>query len=456
MGFFKKLIFVFLGLAVGIISAYAQDDEDIEKLLTREVEVENPVYMPVLGVGIGYFNFHGDVKNYFNSLSVGKPGYKVNMATFLGKRHHLRGNLSFMMGDIYGTQRSVVDTTQNKNFMSSIVSFGMNLHYSFKPLLKGKYFEPFISVGIETLQFDSKADLYDANENYYHYWNDGTIRVAAQTFDPTIDNRVATTRRDYKYETNLRTMDRTGLGKYNQFTVAIPVDIGVDFNISNRVTLRAATSLHYVFTDLIDDMSFESKDEDYKGKSGNDFFTFTYMSLHLDLFSSPKTIIVEDLFADIEEYDYAMWDDEDGDSVFDGWDACPGTPDGIPVDTVGCPFDSDGDGVPDYLDLEVSRSGAIVDEYGVEINESMIVDLLNAQAIRRNDVEAYLLMQKAQNKMRRREPLPIPDKFKNVDGDGDSYISFDELLRAIDDYFNGEADYAPADIKELNDFFFEQ
>ncbi len=42
--------------------------------------------------------------------------------------------------------------------------------------------------------------------------------------------------------------------------------------------------------------------------------------------------------------------DSDGDGVPDYLDKCPGTPAGVAVDKNGCPRDSDGDGVPDYLD----------------------------------------------------------------------------------------------------------
>ncbi|MDR1172879.1 MAG: hypothetical protein LBL24_10525, partial [Bacteroidales bacterium] len=179
----KKLVLAFAGIAAGLFPAYSQDDEDeITRLLRHEVEVEDPVYMPVVGVGTGYFNFYGDINDAYRSYTAGKPGLRVNVATFLGKRHNLRGNLVFMMGDIMGTQRSVVDTAKNLNFKSSIYSFGFNIHYSFKPWLKGKFFEPFISAGIETVQFDSKADYYNTtnkdNPFRYNYWTDGTIRDA--------------------------------------------------------------------------------------------------------------------------------------------------------------------------------------------------------------------------------------------------------------------------------------
>jgi len=42
--------------------------------------------------------------------------------------------------------------------------------------------------------------------------------------------------------------------------------------------------------------------------------------------------------------------DTDGDGVYDYLDKCPGTPKGVKVDSSGCPLDTDGDGVYDYLD----------------------------------------------------------------------------------------------------------
>jgi len=443
-----KLILAFAGILVGIFPAYSQEDEEfIKKYLTEEVEIENPVYMPVLGAGIGFFNFYGNVNNAFNSTFAGKPGLRVNLATYLDrKNHYFRGNLVFMTGELSGTQRSTDDPSKNLNFKSNIYSFGLNVHYSFKPWIKGKYFEPFISAGLETLQFDSKTDLVHKSGYNYHYWTDGTIRNA-----PEGDPNANIVSRDYIYDTDLRS--HSLLGKYNQLVLSIPVDVGFDFNVSERVTLRAATSLHYAFTDKIDDLS--SINPDYKKKSGNNMYTFSYLSLHLDLFSEDKYKILDLIYADIEDYDYIMDEDEDGDGVFDGRDLCPGTPEGIPVDSVGCPLDSDRDGVPDYMDREPnSRPSAIVDEYGVEINENMVIEVLNLTAINRRDVESYLTKQ--QNKPRRGEALRIPDKFKKVDTNGDGYISYDELLKAINDYFDGKSTYSPDEIQELKDLFFVQ
>jgi OmpA-OmpF porin, OOP family len=64
--------------------------------------------------------------------------------------------------------------------------------------------------------------------------------------------------------------------------------------------------------------------------------------------------------------------DSDKDGVIDSKDACPNTPEGVKVDSVGCPLDADGDGVPDYLDkcpntpkgVKVNSSGCPLDTDG--------------------------------------------------------------------------------------------
>lgn len=61
--------------------------------------------------------------------------------------------------------------------------------------------------------------------------------------------------------------------------------------------------------------------------------------------------------------------DADSDGVLDSLDQCPNTPEGFPVDSVGCPVDEDHDGVTDSLDkclgtpagIEVGRDGCPLD-----------------------------------------------------------------------------------------------
>ncbi|MGD2033801.1 MAG: hypothetical protein PVF73_02020, partial [Bacteroidales bacterium] len=178
---------------------------------------------------------------------------------------------------------------------------------------------------------------------------------------------------------------------------------------------------------------------------------------HLDLFSSKKTLAVQRLFADIE-LDLTLIGDEDNDGYMDGWDKCPGTPFGVQTDTTGCPVDDDYDGIPNYLDDEpLSRYGAYVDERGVELSEDDLIGRLDmSAAVSRNDVELYLRTPSSYSREKTVMYEEIPEKFVKVDADGDGYISFDEIMDEIDNYFDFESDLNSDDIYDLNDFFFSQ
>ena len=466
MNTMKRYILAFAALAVSTLSVYSQSEEYFERLLQREQAVENPQYMPIIGGGIGFFNYYGNINNSFKTTA-SQPGYRLNVSMFLSQqkeRQFLRANVFFLTGNLTGSQRYVPTISdldnfdaikyENLSFRSNITSFGANLQYNFNPQVKKRILEPFVSLGGSFLQFNTKTDFSSVNGAYY-YWTDGTIRDLPQNSDDWRKAKIVP--RNYSNEQHVRSN--------TNFALAVPVELGFEFNVAPRFSFRVASSLNFAFTDWIDGMSDVA---DYKGKRNISMFTFSYVSLHFDLFSDPEMELLQLLFAEVDsaEFDeYSFYDDDDGDDVFDFLDMCPNTPFdmGIEVydyehpDSAGCPVDSDGDGIPDYLDREPnSRPGAIVDEYGVEITEEEFLEKLSAQAIRRSEVEAFLLMQRVQNRTTRRGDLPIPDKFRRIDINSDGYISFDEFLRAINDFFDGSSNLTPNDLRELNDFFFEQ
>ena len=468
-----KIIIIFASIAFSLLPAYSQFSEaEIEALMIQHIEVENPVFMPVVGVGIGYLNYYGNVNDAFRSYTAGELGYRINLAMFLSKetqKQFVRLNIAFLTGNLTGTQRyipaEIPETDEeleaimfrNLNFKSNINSFGINIHYNFRHLINRRQFEPFISVGASMLMFDTKTQGYTTDGDFKYYpWTDGTIRDAPQTSGNWNANIIS---KDYNFDKDVRALDRSGLGRYSQFAFSMPVDIGFDFKVAHRLTLRAATSFNFAFTDLIDDLSAKSKKTEYKGKRKNSMFNFTYLALNFDLFSDPEFKELVFNFIEFEDFDFFITEDTDGDEVTDWWDLCPDTPYGmgIVVDLDdGCPIDSDGDGIPDYLDHEPnSRPGAIVDENGVEITEEMFIEKTNTQSIRRSEVEAFLLMQRVQNRTRRGD-LTIPEKFKSVDINNDGYISFDEFMKALNDFWDDNSNLTPNDLKELNDLFFEQ
>ena len=296
--------------------------------------------------------------------------------------------------------------------------------------------------------------MYDAEGSPYFYWNDGTIRNRAQP-----DPRALVVQRSYNYNTDLRDFYGNQSKSLNSF--ALPLEVGLDFSVTSRLTMRLGTSLHYTFTQQLDGLPGTSNINkldglDHGGGKGNDIFAFSYVTFHLDLFSDSKTKLVEKLFADIDNFDYAFYDDEDNDGIFDGWDKCPGTPKGVEVDSVGCPFDDDHDGVPNYRDKQlITPLGASVDADGIAITDDQIEAVLRSDAMKRSEVELYRLTNLGFGK-RNLGKKEIPEKYKLVDTDKDGYLSFDEVLNAIDSFFDYQSPLTADDIYELNDFFFSQ
>jgi hypothetical protein len=449
----KSLYILTVLLILPVVSIIAQADEDLDSLLRKEIIVENPVYKPVIGFGAGIMNFYGDVNNVFINPMVGNYTFRLNVSTFIDKKRNFLGNFFLYTGALTGNERSFENPQRNLNFKSEIISFGINGEYNFGHIFKKEtaVIRPFISAGVEVIAFNSKGDLIDSEGRNYYYWSDGTIRDIDEIYKNTYANNVLS--RDWNYETDLREQNLYNLGNYNRSTFAFPVDIGIDFRVNSRVKMRLATSGHFTFTDLIDNVSWQG--EGIVGDKRNDHFTFTYLTMHLDLFSDPKVRVEELMFAEIDDFDYTMFEDEDRDGVIDAADDCPGTPSGVNVDTLGCPYDNDDDGVPDYIDKEdATAMGAFVDEYGVTMTEDEVIARLDfSEAVERKDLALYYSILEA---ARRMSFADLPDKFRSLDTDTDTYLSFDELLKAINDFFDYRSELNTDEVYRMINFFFAQ
>jgi hypothetical protein len=449
----KSLYILTVLLILPVVSIIAQADEDLDSLLRKEIIVENPVYKPVIGFGAGIMNFYGDVNNVFINPMVGNYTFRLNVSTFIDKKRNFLGNFFLYTGALTGNERSFENPQRNLNFKSEIISFGINGEYNFGHIFKKEtaVIRPFISAGVEVIAFNSKGDLIDSEGRNYYYWSDGTIRDIDEIYKNTYANNVLS--RDWNYETDLREQNLYNLGNYNRSTFAFPVDIGIDFRVNSRMKMRLATSGHFTFTDLIDNVSWQG--EGIVGDKRNDHFTFTYLTMHLDLFSDPKVRVEELMFAEIDDFDYTMFEDEDRDGVIDAADDCPGTPSGVNVDTLGCPYDNDDDGVPDYIDKEdATATGAFVDEYGVTMTEDEVIARLDfSEAVERKDLALYYSILEA---ARRMSFADLPDKFRSLDTDTDTYLSFDELLKAINDFFDYRSELNTDEVYRMINFFFAQ
>lgn len=441
-----KLILLCLLIVFSADALFAQDSE-YDSLLQRIDTIENPVYKPVVSLGYGVLNFLGDVKNSFQVPIIGNPAVRLNVSTFIDNKQFITANFFFMTGMLNGNQSSITDPTQNLNFSTNIYSIGAGARYAFGHLIpKEMRLKPYVSLGVEQLNFSAKGDLFNAEGVQYNYWPDGTIR----TIGPTDIGAAYPMYRDYTYETDLRSYENNN---YSQRSIGIPFEIGIVLNISQRIYMSIGTELHYTFTDYLDNVAAEGTF--HTGNPGNDMYMFTNATVHIDMFSDPATRTVELLFADVE-LDPFFFDDEDGDMIPDVADHCPETPYGVITDSLGCPLDGDIDGVPDYLDKEPETElGAWVDDEGVTVEEEeFLTSLRRDEALLRNDLDAYMAL--FEDTFREMEVTEIPEKFAVLDSDEDGYISFDELLHVIDDYFDFKINLSLEELRLLNEYFFSQ
>lgn len=438
--------------------------QDVESLSTPEMQAKTDsvtgqgepepgfVFKPVASISFGVIDFYGDVRNSLNGPSIGNYAAALNLSAHVDRNRYYIANFDVMMGKVGGNAYSHTDLEQNLNFESTLTSFGFSMEYRFGHLFApDALVRPYVSLGIESIKFSAKGDLTDAGGLTYHYWSDGTIRdLREENTDPELSTIL---HRDYSYETDLRLREQQefGLGDYSQYTIGFPVEAGFMFRIDPRTSFSVGVSYHYTLTDVMDNVGYSGTS--VQGNKGMDSYLYTHVSFSFDLFKPAPG----DPFYVEEWYDPLLIEDEDLDQVVDWYDRCPGTPEGVAVDTAGCPLDMDGDGIPDYQDLEAdTRAGAWVDPDGTTVTEEEFLARMEIRnrAMKREEVAPYMDMILAAYITG--TEVEIPDKFKPLDEDLDGYLSYEELLKAIDQYFDYQLDLSIAELRELNEFFFSQ
>ena len=333
-------------------------------------------FRPQISLGTGMFTFLGDVANgnrgFHPTVSRLARDFRISQAL------NPNFDLSFyvLFGQVSANERTL---TRNLNFNSHLTTGGAMVSYNFYHILKPKRtINPYVSLGVESIEFLSKADLKDRYGRTYHYWSNGSI-MNLDEGDPNASNAVELFR-DYVYESDLREANLDGFGKYQERTLAIPVDIGANFHLSNRIKARVGVAMHFTFSDLIDNVSDKSEGL-RKGNAQNDKLLYTHFALtydfgprkkQLELSTEDVKLTPEELLADTSDFD--------GDGVFDLVDDCIKTPKyAFPVDERGCPLDDDKDFVPNYRDDEPNTLfGQLVNEKGVTQTDSDLERLFRA------------------------------------------------------------------------------
>jgi len=362
-----KALFLFISLCLLSGTIWSQSD-------SAKFEADNS---PIIGFGINTIGFYGDLNDRdYPSPFGGNIGFNVFVIQpindFLSVQFHLAA------GKIREEERSV---QRNLNFSSDLFAGGVMAEYNFDHFMpEYRRVTPFVTVGVEFVQFNPKTDLIAAGGEPYNYWSDGTIRNLPQNA-PNAD-QAEIVRRDYNYETDMRDGGFNRSNTYEESALSIPFGLGVDMHLTDQINFRFYSILHYTFTDYMDGVSRSSREEflgDKVANGRNDLFLTSGVALSYDFRkvpSDPNPYNEEDRID--EEIDYlalGYTEDQDQDGVIDLIDQCPTTPLDVQVDSLGCAIDSDGDGIPDYKDEEVdSEFPEYTNSKGVEMTDQMIYE----------------------------------------------------------------------------------
>ncbi|MGZ3865268.1 MAG: hypothetical protein ACXVC6_15330 [Bacteroidia bacterium] len=403
-------------------------------------------HKPSVMVGVSALKFMG----YVGSNSDLNPLLDTRLGYFLCVEQRFGKVLGVELGGLYGKLAGTDNSTvSHLNFQSQIMQGHLSLTANFDRLFKeDPAVSPFINVGIGYMMFTSYGDLKAANGKSYNYWKDGSIRDQPDSAQYQTTAQVI--KRDYNYETQLKTNNVTGC-------LVVPVGGGLNFHFGRRWTASVGFNYTMCMTQWIDNTGLKSN----AYISGNAGIQYEFKKK-----SSGKTD------ARYENVDFANVDhlDADKDGVPDDQDDCHGTPQGAKVDKKGCPIDTDGDGVPDYMDKEANTAkGNKVDGFGVTINEEEIAKHQKeweSEAPERSKEfnvapsKAYLEKIEAEAKKVRAKSgnsnSKIPAELRSADANNDGYISADEITKTIDAFFDGSSDFTVEKINRLIDYFFEQ
>jgi hypothetical protein len=324
--------------------------------------MSDKLFRPSIGLNTGLIGYFGDVGN-LDGLSR-QPhmnwGTQLTMLSPLTDAFQMKAFVFF--GNITQEERI---PSGNANFSTPIRMGGLQFSYNFDHFLPEKRtVEPYVGVGISTFEFNSKADLFDANGNEYNYWSDGTIRSESEF--SVNKNDAIILERDYSYESDLRSTNENSGLPYALRGVTIPFSVGANLKVNDFFQINMGTDFHLSLTDNIDNISGAEH-----GRSGNDHFMFTSVGLVYNLHHNKQTKIEKTM--DVQ-FDSIEFEDEDSDGIADIIDLCPFTGEDVAVDDRGCPLDSDGDGVPDFLDADLmTPAGTLVNLDGSPLEDEQIL-----------------------------------------------------------------------------------
>lgn len=432
------------GFLIGILSMafLLSSVQTIRAQEETEDEIKDYYKLPLIGVGSGLLIFNGDVgkSGSIKGFTRFKPGYNL----YVEKRFN--GFFGVAANGMMGKLSANEIIGNHHNFQTNIMQGDLMAVFHFDNgfiLPKSNHTAPYIMAGFSYMKFDPFGDLKDEKGNHYNYWKDGSIRDLPEADSNRFASKII--KRDYTYETQLKDSSNN----YPRNTFSIPIVAGVAVKLNERIALCLQGSYFMAMSDYIDNI----KD----GGNDNYFYASAMLRYSLSGHHSDEDPIYKDV-------DYLALDnaDSDGDKVKDGKDLCPGTPKGVKVDGVGCPIDTDNDGVPDYRDKEKDSKSLNVDENGVTLTDDLIAKT-HADTLSEEHSAVSALMSKKDAQIKANVSSgngaakgKLPADYAPADLNNDGVITSDEISKAIDAFFEGDSNFTVQKLHALIDYFFEQ
>lgn len=228
-------------------------------------------------------------------------------------------------------------------------------------------------IGLGAIAYNTRVDALDANSQPYDF--DAISGGGAQVLPQISENRKQIrdgllSAQDGDFETeaeNERDRRRTSIFSNKTIQVTPSFGLGMQIRLSKRINISLEDRVSIPWDDdLLDGQRWAQQVEGAPVLSNqNDLINYASLGINFNL--GNKTKSVEPLYW-LNPLDHAYNElsyprhmilpdptlpDSDGDGITDQFDKCPGTPQGIAVDSHGCPLDTDGDGVPDDRDKQL-------------------------------------------------------------------------------------------------------
>lgn len=302
-----------------------------------------------LGVQGGATMFHGDADKIMPSWTVG-PYLKYSISQTFG----LRGEYNF--GKLKGARDRQAPTNFKDNFQfeSKVQDFSLQMVFTLgnisfiRPLRKTQMY---LFAGLGQASFRSESEFVDqrlfigGNYELNHYFGIGTP-------NPNLG----------------RQSKETYQGRH----AIIPLGLGFQHSLGKNFDIGLEYKYTYTRNDDIDVYNTPIWENRWWDSYSNLRLNFEWKfgnknEQHYDWLSPVESIY--DRIADVETKVDSLTADKDKDGVSDYFDVDNETPDTCMVYGNGLAVDTDGDGVPDCQDEEISDHGAEVDEQGKMLDD---------------------------------------------------------------------------------------